>query len=121
MSENESEFVKEMYEILSKVRKYHLNTRWVVGVSSGIVIAFGVLVIGQGYTNSRESAKAITNTENLAKEIKMISETQTKTYELNQWQFGVMGEKADADKLELQRQLDLIMKDRKLVERGSSR
>jgi hypothetical protein len=125
MSEHESLFVTEMKAILEKVRSYHRNTVKVVFACVTVVVTVGCLVIAQGFKTSRDSARATS-------ELKQVSETQTLMYEVFNTQISDVKARATENKIELngkiienkadlQRQLDMIMKDRKIVERGSNK
>jgi hypothetical protein len=120
MSEEQSEFLRELYSILKKVKAYHLNTVRVVTICAGIVVTFGGIMIVQGFATSREAAS-------VTKQMEMVSRAQTLMYEVMNGRMNDLDVKVEQAKqytreqrAELQRQLDFIMKDRKLVDRGAS-
>jgi len=125
MSEHETEFLQRIEAIHAKMKKTSRNVIIVIKIAVGIIVTIGGIVIVQGFATSRESSKAVTA-------LKSVSDTQTLMYEVFNTQISDIKAKASEDKTELknnietskselQRQLDLIMKDRKLTERGSMR
>jgi len=124
MSEHEIEFLQKMEALYNKMKKTSHNVMVIIKVSVGIIVTVGGIVIAQGFSTSRESSKAVTA-------LKSVSDTQTLMYEVFNTQISDIKAKASEDKMELknniesskselQRQLDLIMKDRKLTERGGT-
>lgn len=111
MSEHESEFLKQVNAVYLKMKKLHKNTIATMVIISGIIVTFGVVVLVQGFETTKISSEANTN-------LKMVSETQTLMYEVFNTQISDVKAKATEDKSDLQRQLDLIMRDRKIIERG---
>jgi len=111
MSEHETEFLRQMYAILAKVKRFHRTTVWIVGICSGIIVTFGCVVLAQGFETTKTSIQAIEKMETL-------TQTQDVMFQVFNNQFGDLKETDKTNKEDLQRQLDFLMKDRKLVERG---
>ena len=111
MSEHEIEFLRQMYAILAKVKRFHRTTVWVVGISATLIVTFGCVILVQGFETTKNSVQAIEKMESL-------TQTQDVMFQVFNNQFGDLKATDKTNKDDLQRQLDFLMKDRKLVERG---
>jgi len=116
---SEQDFFEKMEALYNKNKKLHKSTIRVVVIVAGIVVTFGGIVLVQGFETTKAAAE-------LTSKVQMVSDTQTLMYDLNEGKFEDVNRQIDdvkktqtANKEELQRQLDLIMRDRKLTYRGS--
>ena len=108
---SEEAFFEKMQDLYEKMKRVHSNTIKVIVLVSGIIATFMCVIIVQSYATTKQ-------TEKVTGKLEMIDATQVVMNQLDEYRQAVLDKKIEETKADLQRQLDLLMRDRKMVERG---
>jgi hypothetical protein len=114
------EWYKKIEALYSQAEQIYSNIKKVIISVAAIIVTFGGVLIVQGFITARESAALTSKFQQLSETqmiMKELSDIRERDY--NDKINGVK-ENVKSTKEELQRQLDLLMKDRKLTYRGAN-